>query len=134
MDQIPEIEVQDIQAVARLSHRDKRKEPEKLRDQVVPRQTQNGQRKQRHHQPIVHHDVRKVVAEIQHSIDAHHPQRAQQQPPARGPGNERIQIRQHNPKQERRDVRRRREFQRAHPETIGIASWMHIPIRMQAHV
>ena len=126
--------MQNIQAIARLPDCDKRKESKEARNRIPASQPQYRQRKQRHHQPVVHHHVREQLSEVQHGVDTRHPQRAEQQPLARRPRDQRIQIRQHNPEQEGRDMRRWRKLQRSHPERVSVPPRMRVSIRMQPHV
>src|SRR5579875_2355677 len=120
VDDVPEIEVQDVEAVAGLSHRRKGVEAEETRDRIVSRESEDSEPEERHKQAVVHEWKRYIVAKVKDSEDTGDAEQSEKKTLAGGARDHGVEVGEGDAKEERRNVRRRRELESADPEAVSI--------------
>src|SRR6266567_4226504 len=121
VDEVPEVEVEQVEAVTSLAHKDQRANAEGAGQWVVAREAEDNAAEERHQQAVVNDGVRYTGSQPEQEENGGKAADSEEEPEQARSRNELVELGQHHPEGEAGHVRKRRVLERLQPRPVAEA-------------
>lgn len=125
VDEVPEVEVEEVEAVAGFAYEDQGRDAEGAGEEVVAGEADDDAAKEGHQEAVVNDGVGDLGAEPEEEEDGGESEDAQEEARGKGPGHEFVELGEDDAEDEAGHVRERGELEGLQPwpvaETVGVS-------------